>query len=158
MKVLRIVPEKCTGCMRCRNRLLLYASRQLSGLQVGDPCPAQANTSFSPYTCTQCDEGWCMTACPVEAITISPAGAKIVLEDQCVKRKLCTIALPVAHLFYNRKVIKPSNHNLCHGQPALSQRRPTAAIEYVEAETADWLGDFAAQRAKTDLVGLGAGR
>ena len=23
-----------------------------------------------PYTCTQCDEAWCLHACPVDAITI----------------------------------------------------------------------------------------
>jgi Fe-S-cluster-containing hydrogenase component 2 len=99
-----------------------------------------------------------MTACPVEAITISPAGAKIVLEDQCVGCKLCTIACPFGTIFYNPETHKAVKCNLCDGQPACAEACPTAAIEYVEAETVDWLGDFAALRAQTELAELGAGR
>ena len=99
-----------------------------------------------------------MTACPVEAITISPAAAKIVLEDQCVGCKLCTIACPYGTIFYNPDTNKAIKCNLCNGQPACADACPTAAIEYVEAETVDWLGDFAAVRAQTDLVALGVGR
>src|SRR6476661_8574809 len=81
MKVLHIEPEKCTGCLRCEVAC--------SYTQTGEFLPAksvihvssfESHTSYSPYTCFQCEEGWCMTACPVEAITISPAGAKIVVE------------------------------------------------------------------------------
>ena len=159
MKVLRIVPEKCTGCMRCEIACsYMQAGSFQPSKSVIRVSPLEANTSFSPYTCTQCDEGWCMTACPVEAITISPAGAKIVLEDQCVGCKLCTIACPYGTIFYNPENHKAVKCNLCDGQPACAEACPTAAIEYVETETADWLGDFAALRAQTDLVGLAAGR
>jgi Fe-S-cluster-containing hydrogenase component 2 len=72
--------------------------------------------------------------------------------------KLCTIACPYGTIFYNPQSHKAVKCNLCDGQPACAEACPTAAIEYVEAETADWLGDFAAQRGQTDLVGLGAGR
>ena len=44
----------------------------------------EGHTSYSPYTCVQCAEGWCMTACPVDAITISAVAAKVVVEDQAV--------------------------------------------------------------------------
>ena len=33
--------------------------------------------SYAPYTCVQCDEAWCMNACPVNAIGVDPdTGAK----------------------------------------------------------------------------------
>jgi Fe-S-cluster-containing hydrogenase component 2 len=118
--------------------------------------PLEIHTSFSPYTCFQCDEAWCMTACPVEAITISPVGAKIVLGDQCVGCKLCTIACPYGTMFYNPDTRKAFKCNLCDGNPACAEACPTGAIEYVEAETVDWLGAFAAARSQTELVGLGA--
>ena len=87
-----------------------------------------------------------MTACPVEAITISPVGAKVVLDDQCVGCKLCTIACPYGTMFYQPETQKASKCTLCDGTPACAIACPTAAIEYVEAETADWLGRFAAER------------
>ena len=71
--------------------------------------PFEGHTSYAPYTCTQCDEGWCMTACPVGAITITPAGAKDVVDDQCVGCKLCTIACPYGTMFYDPATPKPSS-------------------------------------------------
>jgi anaerobic carbon-monoxide dehydrogenase iron sulfur subunit len=88
-----------------------------------------------------------MTACPVEAITISSVGAKVVLDDICVGCKLCTIACPYGTIFYNPDTEKAGKCNLCDGQPACVAACPTEAIEYVEAETSDWLGAFAAERA-----------
>ena len=54
-----------------------------------------------PYTCTQCDEAWCLHACPVEAITVDKAtGAKVVSESTCVGCKVCTIACPFGTVNY----------------------------------------------------------
>ena len=95
MKVLRITPERCTGCMRCE---LACSYMQTGTFQPAKSVirisPFEAHTSYAPYTCTQCAEAWCLVACPVEAITISPVGAKVVREDMCVGCKLCTIACP----------------------------------------------------------------
>jgi Fe-S-cluster-containing dehydrogenase component len=88
-----------------------------------------------------------MTACPVGAITISAVGAKVVLDDQCVGCKLCTIACPYGTMFYNPDTTKAFKCNLCGGDPACVHACPTQAILYEDAETADWLGDFAASRA-----------
>jgi len=99
---LNINPDKCTGCMQCelacsyenyglfnpaRSRIKVFDFHQ-SGRKV-------------PYTCTQCDEAWCMRACPVEAIKVDAAtGAKIVLEPVCVGCKVCTIACPFGTINY----------------------------------------------------------
>ena len=88
-----------------------------------------------------------MVACPVEAITISPVGAKIVTDDICVGCKLCTIACPYGTMFYNPETNKATKCNLCEGSPACAEACPTDAIEYVETETSDWLGAFAADPA-----------
>jgi len=110
--------------------------------------PFEAHTSYAPYTCPQCAEAWCMTACPVEAIAISPVGAKVVLEDQCVGCKLCTIACPHGTVLYSAATQKAIKCDLCGGDPACAAVCPTGAIEYVEAEPADWLGGFAAERSE----------
>ena len=87
-----------------------------------------------------------MTACPVGAIRINAAGAKDVLDDRCVGCKLCTIACPYGTVFYDADTQKASKCNLCGGAPACAEACPTQAIVYQEAEIADWLGDFAAER------------
>jgi len=158
MKVLRIIPERCTGCMRCE---LACSYVQTGAFQparsVIRVSPFETHTSFAPYTCTQCAEGWCMTACPVDAITISPVGAKVVLDDQCVGCKLCTIACPYGTIFYNPQTQKAFKCNLCGGDPACAKACPTFAIEYVEAEPADWLEAFAAGRSSRHLEAASAG-
>ncbi|MBI4560752.1 MAG: 4Fe-4S dicluster domain-containing protein [Candidatus Rokubacteria bacterium] len=116
--------------------------------------PYEGLTSYAPYTCLQCAEGWCMTACPVGAIGISAVGAKVVLADQCVGCKLCTIACPYGTIFYDPRTHKAFKCDLCGGAPACAEACPTAAIVYEEVETADWLGKFAAERSAS-LVALG---
>ena len=153
MKVLRITPQRCTGCMRCE----IACSYEQSGVfqpakSVIRISPFEAHTSYAPYTCTQCDEAWCMVACPVNAITISPVGAKVILNDLCVGCKLCTIACPYGTVFYDPDTDKATKCNLCAGAPACVSACPTQAIEYVEAESADWLGSFAAERAESQLA------
>ena len=153
MKVLQIQPERCTGCMRCE---LACSYMQTGGFQPAKSvirvAPLERHTSYAPYTCTQCAEGWCMTACPVDAIAISPAGAKVVRDDRCVGCKLCTIACPFGTIFYDTDTHKAVKCDLCGGDPACAAACPTDAIVYGEAETADWLGTFAAERAERDLA------
>ena len=98
-----------------------------------------------------------MTACPVDAIAIGPTEAKVVVDDQCVGCKLCTIACPYGTIYLDTERKKAIKCNLCHGDPACAAACPTAAIEWVETENRDWLGDFAAQRASYNLTGLVTG-
>src|SRR5258705_9591998 len=144
VSVLKIYPEKCTGCLRCE--------LACSYMQTGEYQPAKSvirvspfegHTSYAPYTCPQCAEGWCMTACPVGAIQINAAGAKDVMDDTCVGGKLCTFACPYGTMFYDGDTQKAYKCNLCGGAPACPSAIPTEAITFGHLETADWIGDLA---------------
>ena len=102
-KSLHIDPGKCTGCLQCEAACSLVNEGAIN--------PAKSRIKvfnfhdegrFVPYTCTQCDEAWCMQACPVDAIVLNPVnGSKDVLDDICVGCKVCTIACPFGTINYN---------------------------------------------------------
>ncbi len=62
MKQLRIIPDKCTGCMQCELACsfvqtgTFQPSRSLIRVYLFDE-----QAIYSPYTCFQCEEAWCMT-------------------------------------------------------------------------------------------------
>jgi len=134
-KSLHIDPGKCTGCLQCESACSLE--------QEGLFNPSKSRIKvfsfhdegrFVPYTCTQCDEAWCMQACPVDAIVINAeTGSKDVLEDVCVGCKVCTIV----------------KCDLCGGDPACADACPTQAITYVDAN-ATGLDKMRAWASKTD--------
>lgn len=144
-KSLRIIPEKCTGCMQCELACswvqtgTFQPSRSLIRVNIFDE-----QASYAPYTCFQCNEAWCMNACPVNAIHIdAKTDAKVVLDASCVGCGLCTIACPFGTIFYNPDTSKAFKCDLCGGDPACATACPTGAIEFVDSEAADWLGSWA---------------
>ncbi len=154
---LHLNPDKCTGCLQCE----MACSFENEGV---------FNTAKSrikvfefhhygrkvPYTCTQCEEAWCLHACPVEAIKIdATTGAKFVLDDICVGCKVCTIACPFGTINYNHDTGKAQKCDLCFGNPACAEACPTGAITYIDS---DWTGleRMQAWAAKSDNQGADA--
>jgi Fe-S-cluster-containing hydrogenase component 2 len=144
-KALKIIPEKCTGCMQCELACgwvqtgTFQPSRSVIRVNVFDE-----EASYAPYTCVQCAEAWCMMACPVNAIAVDPqTQAKVVLGDVCVGCHLCTIACPYGTVFTLPGTDKASKCNLCGGQPACATACPTGAIEWAEANgTGSWFAPW----------------
>lgn len=141
-QMLHIVPDRCTGCMQCE--------LACSWVQTGSFQPAESlirvnvfdeQASYAPYTCLQCDEAWCMNACPVNAIAIDPSsGAKVVLDALCIGCHLCTIACPFGTVWTGRNEGRATKCNLCGGAPACATACPTRAIEVVPSDgSGSWL-------------------
>jgi Fe-S-cluster-containing hydrogenase component 2 len=159
VKTLRIVPQKCTGCMQCE--------LACSWIQTGTFQPSRSvirvnvfdeEASYAPYTCVQCNEAWCMNACPVNAIAIDPVTqAKIVLERLCVGCHLCTIACPFGTVFTLPQSKTAAKCNLCAGDPACASVCPTGAIEFVQTpEPGDWFGPWGANVTQRHRAALAA--
>lgn len=152
VKMLKIVPQECTGCMQCE--------LACSWVQTGTFQPSQSlirvnvfdeEASYAPYTCLQCEEAWCMTACPVNAIGIDDAlGAKVINDSLCVGCHLCTISCPFGTVFTTPETDTAVKCNLCGGEPACATTCPTNAILYEEYEQpGNWFGDWS-QKVETN--------
>ncbi len=138
-KSLLIDPEKCTSCLQCEMAYSFHHEGAFnpakSRIKVFE---FEHGRTAIPYTCTQCDEAWCMHACPVEAITLNPVtGAKEVHDSICVGCKVCTIACPFGTINYNQSTGKVIKCDLCGGDPDCAKACPTGAIAYVDA---NWTG------------------
>ena len=153
-RALQIEPAKCTGCLQCE----MACSFENTG--VFNPSRSRIKVfafhdqgRFSPYTCTQCAEAWCMLACPVEAITLNATtGAKEVNEITCIGCKVCTIACPFGTVNYDAASSKVIKCDLCGGDPWCAKACPTGAIVYVDAD----FGGLERMRAWAQQ-GIGAG-
>ena len=136
---LHLDPGKCTGCLQCE------MACSLDNEGVFNPAKSRIKVftfhhqgRFAPFTCTQCDEAWCLHACPVEAIVIDrETGAKLVLDNNCVGCKVCTIACPFGTINYNSSTGKVIKCDLCGGDPECAKACPTDAISWIDA---DWTG------------------
>ncbi len=139
LKSLHIDPGKCTNCLLCE------LACSFENEEVFNPAKSRIKVftfhdqgRYVPYTCTQCAEAWCMSACPVDAISVDRlTGAKVVSDDLCVGCKVCTIACPFGTVNYNHDTGKVIKCDLCGGEPACAAMCPTGAIAYVDS---DWTG------------------
>ena len=144
MGALEIDPDKCTGCKQCELACswvqvgAFQPSRSLIRVHVFDE-----QASYAPYACLQCDEAWCMQACPVNAIDVDEhTGAKIVIDEVCVGCKLCVIACPFGTMHYDKQTDTATKCDLCAGDPACAHACPTGAIAISRVEPGDWLLKF----------------
>ncbi len=135
-KSLHLDPGKCTGCLQCElacsyehEQIFTLSKSRIKVFNFHD------EGRFVPYTCTQCDDAWCMQACPVDAITLNAGnGSKDVNDDVCVGCKVCTIACPFGTINYNVDTGKVNKCDLCGGDPQCVTACPTGAITYIDAE------------------------
>lgn len=156
-KSLYLDADKCTGCLQCE----MACSYEHEG--VFNPVKSRIKVfnfhdegRFVPYTCTQCDEAWCLTACPTDAITKDVIlGTKVVNESVCVGCKVCTISCPFGTINYNKDTGKVAKCDLCGGDPKCVTACPTGAITFVDAEMTgyDRMKEWAAKTDNTQSAG-----
>ncbi len=137
MPALTMHPEKCTHCFQCELACTFVQTGSFGVYpSLVKVYQFDEEAAYTAYTCTQCDEAWCMMACPVDAI-VERDGFKVVLEELCIGCRLCGLACPFGTIFFKQDGSKAAKCTTCLGEPACAVACPTGAIEWAEGPK-DW--------------------
>ena len=140
--IIRINPEKCTGCRACEvfcslkqeNSVNPSLSRVL--VKYNEP-----HNIFLPVLCLPCSEKPCLTVCPeIGAMVIdSHTGAVQIIEELCTACSKCISACEIGAIHFLRMTGRGKNKKAvvikcdqCGGDPWCVQVCEPRALEYVD--------------------------
>ncbi len=158
--IIRVYPDKCTGCVACEVFCPLEQERvvnpALARIQV---LKNEARNFFLPIVCPPCDDKACVAACPEPgAIVVVPeTGAVKIVEALCTGCSKCIRACAIGAIrllrqdgrgkFGKAVAIKCDQ---CGGTPWCVRVCAPGALEYV-AETPAVNGQVVFERLRGDL-------
>ena len=100
-----------------RSRLLIQAENE--------------NLYHIPAVCNQCENAYCMNACPANAILRNEDGIVCIDHDKCISCGLCVQYCPMGMATLDPDTGKAVKCELCQGQPLCVEACPTFALELV---------------------------
>jgi len=128
---LKVDFERCSGCKICELACSLKKQggfgSAFSRIRIKE---SLANQIFDiPIFCKQCEEAYCVKACPVNAIGIHPiTKAVFVKSELCIGCISCILACPEGAIFFDNQNEIPIICDLCGGDPECVKYCPTGAI------------------------------
>lgn len=136
-KLIRFEPSKCIACKMCE---LACSFKHFSEF-----APSKARivneafleeAAYITVTCLQCEDPWCMKACPTGAITKNPlTGLVTINEDKCVGCRACVAACPFGMIKFADWKGKADKCDLCYPDfPECVAFCPTGALTYSEED------------------------
>ncbi|BDV41946.1 (Fe-S)-binding protein [Geotalea uraniireducens] len=137
-KLIRVEPAKCIGCKSCelacsfkhRNEFAPSKSRIVNEVFLEE-------AKFITVTCMQCDDPWCLKACPKGAIAKDAASGVVTVDElKCVGCRTCVSACPFGMIKYLPETHKADKCNLCSGDvPECVIFCPTHCLTFSEEDT-----------------------
>ncbi|MBT7260383.1 MAG: 4Fe-4S dicluster domain-containing protein [Desulfobacula sp.] len=89
------------------------------------------NLYHIPIVCNQCENAYCMNACPSKAIHRNDEGIVCVSEDKCIGCGLCVQYCPIGMAALDPDTQKAVKCELCQGEPLCVEACPTGALELI---------------------------
>lgn len=87
------------------------------------------NLYHIPAVCNQCENAYCMNACPANAIHRNDAGILCIDPDKCISCGLCVQYCPIGMVALDPDTQKAVKCELCQGDPLCVKACPTYALE-----------------------------
>jgi len=136
-KLIRIEPSKCVGCKACE--------LACSFKNYGEFAPSKSRiynevfleeAKFITVTCMQCDEPWCLKACPKNAISKDAVSGVVTVDhNKCVGCRTCVSACPFGMIKYVPEIGKADKCNLCGDDfPECVTFCPTKCLTFSEED------------------------
>ena len=137
-KRVKVDAEKCTGCrlceLTCSVEKLGEFNPKLARIQVG----FEPEGMCVPVVCTQCQEEWCVQACPAAAISRDTVtGVVRIRSAECVLCGECVPACPYGAMRWPHEDQPPLKCDECDGEPACVPVCPAAALAYAAIDQAN---------------------
>jgi Fe-S-cluster-containing hydrogenase component 2 len=159
-KTIVIDHEKCTGCRLCE----LVCSVKHTGASN----PSRANIHvvkwedegfYLPLLCRHCEDAPCMAVCPKSAIERDRALERVTIDYKlCIGCKACLAACPFGVMRFDAVDRKVAKCDMCDGDPLCVRFCDMKAVDYVEANTANYEKMREASRNFADLMTRVRGR
>jgi carbon-monoxide dehydrogenase iron sulfur subunit len=126
--MIRINPEKCTGCIRCEVSCSFFHTGRVgrSRARVKVVKIEELGIDY-PVICRQCEERYC-ARCPESAIEIGGQGQMIISPTLCTACGTCEALCPIGAIELYEDI--PYVCDLCGGEPRCVQQCNMGAIEY----------------------------
>jgi len=87
------------------------------------------NLYHIPVVCNQCENAYCMNACPAKAIRQNDDGIVCIDPDKCIGCGLCVQYCPIGVIELDPDTEKAFKCELCQGKPLCVEACPTGALE-----------------------------
>lgn len=131
MKVLDVIPERCTGCRICEQWCSWGHEGQVGGQSRIHTIREHADYVNTPKVCRQCLDVPCIANCRFEALSKDPvSGAIIVNSELCTGCQICRRHCPHGAITYNKSNKKVRICDLCGGAPKCVVHCPEGALEF----------------------------
>ncbi len=128
---------RCTGCGYCELMCSFIHHGEFNPLKSAIHTNVFIEKSAAvPVVCYQCEDPWCLKACPAGAISIEnepTTGIRVVKvnKERCVGCKMCTLACPFGCIVVSDGCAEKCD--LCGGYPECVRVCRAGAIKFEEA-------------------------